>query len=479
MRHPLVLALAVLLLAAGVGPYALFAAHVLDRGDNVIHEKWSSDTARTPLVLAGAGIAAFAASGIAGLAALQGRRGQPFGGLGIPLAVSCAVGLLAFEAGPGVFWAGGTVLACFVAAAIAATTFGRETGPPWRAALASWMTVGTLLTLAVMAFGALGVLERQLPWIPWSSALAGIALATVLRGLARHVARSGQDPTAAALPHEQVRTRLDDPGIRLVAARLHPYIEEGRAGAAYDALAAELAERTGGTVPQRAPPTPGPSLPPLPAALAALLRALAFAAPPALLLPGLWALAVPLAALGLLLPATRSALLPRQEPLGAAWWLAGALVAASGAALALWLLTGDATLSSAGLALALPYAGLALWARTRAPPEELAFLRARKARAMAERRTVQITQGALVAGAFLALPAVLAGLPSIIGVELPQAPLQFVAAGALGGALWALAAVVAGAAAQRSLASLEEAHARQEAGRRAAHRTFLEALEAT
>ncbi|MEA3204012.1 MAG: hypothetical protein QOI63_1692, partial [Thermoplasmata archaeon] len=237
----------------------------------------------------------------------------------------------------------------------------------------------------------------------------------------------------------------------------------------YDALVAELAERTGGIVPTRPVSTPGPRIPALAAGLAASLRAAAFAAPLALLLPGLWAVAVPLAVFGLLLPATRSGLLPRQEPLPATWWLSSALVAGAGAGL----------LHPVGAALALPGLGLALWARTRRLPEEIAFLRARKARALVERRTVQATQGALVAGAFLGLPLALAGLPALIGVELPQAPLPFVAAGALGGTLWSLGALVAGGAAQRSLAALDGAHAQQEAGRRAFHRTFLESLEAT
>ncbi|MEA3203250.1 MAG: hypothetical protein QOI63_925, partial [Thermoplasmata archaeon] len=166
MRHPVLLGLAVLLLAVGIGAYAAFAGHVLDRGDAVIREKWSSDTARTPLVLAGLGIAACAASGVVGQAALRGVRWQPFAGLGIPLAVAGGVGLLAFEAGPGVFYAGGAVLACFLASATVAAILGREQGAPWRVALASWLAVGTLLTLAVMAFGALGVLEKQLPRVP-------------------------------------------------------------------------------------------------------------------------------------------------------------------------------------------------------------------------------------------------------------------------------------------------------------------------
>jgi hypothetical protein len=469
MRHPLLLALAVLLLAAGTGPYAIFAGHVLDRGDAVIREAWDSESARLPLILAGAGIAAFAASGILGLAALRGARAQPLAGLGIPLAAACAVGLLAFEAGPGVFYAGGAVLACFVLSATAATALGREQGLGWRVALRSWLAAGTLLTLLVMAFGALGVLEKQLPRVPWSAVLAGIALATLMRALARHVTRTGQDPAAAALRHEQVRTGLDDGSIRAVAARLHPFIEEGRGGAGYDALAAELAARTGGSVPARPASRPGPRMAPPLAGLAAALRAAAFALPPALLLSGVWAIAVPLAVFGLLLPATRATLLPRREALPAAWWLASALLAGGGAAL----------LHPLGGLLALPYLGLALWARTRRLPEEAAALRAGKARAIAGRRTVQAVQGALVAGAFLALPLALAGLPALIGVALPQAPLPFVLAGALGGALWALGAVAAGTAAQRSLAALDGAHAQQEAARRAFHRAFLENLEAS
>ncbi|MFO1535726.1 MAG: hypothetical protein ABR586_08685 [Thermoplasmatota archaeon] len=480
MRHPVVLGLASLLLAAGLAPYALFASHVLERGDNVIHEKWSSDTARTPLVLAAVGIAAFAASGAVGMAATRGSRWQPLAGLGLPLAAACAVGLLAFEAGPAVFAAGGTVLACFVAAALAATLFGREQGPPWRVAVLSWTTIGTLLTLAVMAFGALGVLEKQLPRIPWSSVLAAIALAALMRAMARHVARAGQDPTPAALPHQQVRVRLDDEGIRSVAERLHPYIEEGRNGADYDHLTAELARRTGGAATDRLKPPFTPSLPPAPMALAASLRAAAFAAPVALLLPDPpWALAVPLTLFGLLLPATRSTLLPRGEPLPAAWWAASGALAGAGGALLVWLIVGSPVLATAGLATALPYLGIALWARRRTLPEEIAFLRRAKAHAIAGRRTVQAVQGGLVAGAFLSLPALLAGLPLLIGVELPQPPLQFILAGALGGVAWALAALVAGTAARGALGTLDGAHERQEQARREHHRTFLESLEAT
>ncbi|HUR64456.1 MAG TPA: hypothetical protein VM241_08260 [Candidatus Thermoplasmatota archaeon] len=477
--RPILLGLAALLLAAGAGPYALFASHVLERGDNVIREPWGSAAARLPLTLAAVGIAAFAASGVTGLAALKGSRWQPFAGLGIPLAASCAVGLLAFVAGPGVFSAGGAVFACFAATAVAAASLGREQGAPWRVALLSWMTIGTLLTLGVMAVGALGVLEKQLPRVPWSAVLAGIALAALMRAMARHVGRVGQDPTPAALRHVQVRRGLETEEIRGVADRLHPFIEEGRGGADYDALAEEVALRAGGVVPRRPVAQAGPGLPSAAAGLAAVLRAAAFAAPFAFLLPGPWALAVPAILLGLLLPATRSTLLPRREPLPASWWLAGALVAGAGASFAAWLAVKDLALASAGFAFAAPYLGLALWARRRPMPEEIALLRARKAHSLVARRTVQAVQGSLVAGAFLALPAAIAGVPLLIGVGPPQAPLPFIMAGALGGLCWALAALVAGGAAQRSLAALDGAHAQQEAGRRAAHRAFLESLEAT
>ncbi|HEX2066819.1 MAG TPA: hypothetical protein VHI93_08410, partial [Candidatus Thermoplasmatota archaeon] len=128
------LALAALLLVAGAAAYAAFVLHVLDRGDRVVHEAWRSSSARTPLLLAAAGITACAAAGAVGRAALRGSRWRPVGAMGIPAAIAGALGLLAFAAGPGAFAAALSVLACFAAAALGAALLGGP-GPLWRAAL--------------------------------------------------------------------------------------------------------------------------------------------------------------------------------------------------------------------------------------------------------------------------------------------------------------------------------------------------------
>lgn len=478
MRRAIALGLAAVLMAVAVGCYGQFVTHVQARGANVIHEKWSSSTARMPLVLAGAGIAAAAGSGITGLLASRGKRWAPLMGLGVPLATCGAIGLLAFEAGPATFNVALSVAGCFLVTAAAATAFGDPAGAAWRAVLASWMTLGTLLSLGLMSFGALGVLETKLVRIPWSAVMAAIALAALMRGLARHVRLNGQDPSGSVLPHQQVRTGLDTAPIREVAQRLHPYIEEGRSGAAYDGLAADLADRLGVEAPERETPLPGPTLPALPAALAALLRAAAFAAPLAFLLPGQWAAAIPLLLTGLLLPASSAALVAKREPLRAPWWLASALLVGCGGAWALLLFTHQPRQAAAGAALALPYLLMALRARRLAPPEEVAFLRATHARALLQRRAVQTAQGVLVAAGFAALPPTLFGLPFLIGVELPQVPLPIVAAGVLGGLCWAMGAVVAGRTVKRAANTLDAAHAALEQGRRTAHARFLERLEA-
>ncbi|HUR60790.1 MAG TPA: hypothetical protein VM286_00290 [Candidatus Thermoplasmatota archaeon] len=477
MKRAAALVLMAVMMAVAVGCYGQFVAHVLARGASVIHEKWSSQPARLPLLFAGGGLAASAASGIVGLLAGRGRRWAPLAGLGIPFASAGAIGLLAFEAGPGVFGAAAWVAGCFVAAAAAAVAFGDACGAAWRAGLAAWMTVGTLLSLALMAFGALGVLETKLVRIPWSAILAAIALAALMRGMSRHVAATGQDPTGTARPHQQVRNGLDTEPIREVAGRLHPFIEEGRGGEEYDRLMADLAARVGAEAPGRFPALEGPRLPAAPAALAALLRAAAFAAPLAFLVPGLWAVAVPLLLAGLLLPASAAALVARREPLRAPWWLGAAALAGAGGALAAFLAVGGRW-AAAGAAVGIPYALLALRARGRTRPEDIAFLRATQARALLDRRAVQTAQGVLVAASFAVLPPVLLGLPYLIGVDLPMVPLPIVAGGVLGGLCWALGAVVAGRTVKRSINALDAAHATMEKGRRAAHSRFLEQLEA-
>ena len=476
------LALAVGLLVTGGGLYAVFVEHVLDRGEGIVKESVKSQTARQPLLMGCAGIAALAVSGIVAVASPLGRRRLgPLAALGLPLSAGAVTGLGAFSLGRSAL-----MLALVVAApslltcAIACLTPPRPRPGIGRFLLRSWMATGFLVGLGLAAVGGLTLAEKALPRVPWSSLLAALAAMTLLQLAARYVGQHGAVPTGLATDHQQERTVQDTPAIRRVGERLHPFIEEGRGAQDYAQLTAQLATAT--QQPAGAVPAPPPGAPALPAAVAwgcALLRVGAFVAPAAILLPGL-AAPVALVGVGLLLPFTRAAMAPRGEPLPRAAWALGALLMAGGGWFAGQAVGPGTLLGPLGTVLGAPFAVLLLASlRRRRLPGHLAHLRLRHAQALHQRWGRNAAGGAALAVSALLLPAGMWGVSALLGIGLPGVSWRPLGAVAGGGALGAAAAALAGPAAARHRAGLDAQHARLVQERGLAHRTFLERLELT
>lgn len=476
------LAVAVGLLVAGAGLYAVFVDHVLDRGAAIVKESVKSKAAREPLIMACAGIALLAVSGIVALASpLHRRRLGPLAGLGLPLSAGAIAGLGAFSLGRSAL-----LLACVVAAPSLVTCIMACLTPPrphpglGRFLLRSWMATGFLTGLGLAAVGGLTLAEKALPRVPWSSLLAALAAVTLLQLAARYVGQHGGIPTAFATDHQQERTVQDTPAIRRVGERLHPFIEEGRGADSYAQLAAQLATAT--QQPAAAAPAPPPGTPALPATAAwsaAVLRAGAFAAPAAILLSGL-AAPVAMVAMGLLLPFTRAALAPRGEPVPRIAWGLGTLLMAGGGWLAGQTVGPGTLLAPLGTLLGAPYA-IALLAsmRRRRLPGHLAHLRLQHARALHERWGRNAAGGVALAVSALLLPAGMWSVSAVLGIGLPGVSWRPLWAVAAGGLLWATAAALSGPAASRHRAGLDAQYARIVQERVLAHRTFLERLEMT
>lgn len=476
------LAVAAALLVAGGVAYSVFVEHVLDRGEGIVKESVKTKSARQPLTMAGVGVALLAASGCVGLAPpLRRRQLGPLAALGLPLAGAAVIGVGAFALGRAAL-----LLAAATAAPALATCLVACLTPPRpqlglvRFLLRSWMATGLLVGLGLLAYGGLSLAQNAMPRVPWSSLLAAVAVATVVQVAARYVGQHGATPSLERLDHQQVRVAQDTPAIRLVADRLHPFVEEGRAPDAYATLGAHLAAATG--QPADAAPLPTPGAPAVPAAmawLACVARAAAVAAPAALLFPGFW-LAVALGVTGAVLPFTRAALAPRKEPASrVAWALATALLAAAG------ILAGRAfapgtLLAWSGAALALPGLAVTLVTlrRRRAVPD-LAHRRERHAQSLQDRWLRNaLLGGGLAVGAVL-VPAAASGVALLLGLVQPPVAWPPLLALALGGTLWAASAALAGPAVQRHRRRLAQQQAEATAQRRQAHRTFLERLEMT
>lgn len=472
-----------LLLAAGAALYAGFVREILDRGQHIVDISIRSKEARGPMQLAGSGILCLAASGLVSFTpALRGRRLAPLLGLGLAVVPAALVGATAFSLGRTSF-----ALALVVAAPSVATMVVACLVPPrprpglGRFLLRSWMATGFLIGITGLALFGLELAEKARPRVPWASVLAAMALGALVQLAARYVAMHGSEPDAIAKDHQQKREVHETDVIRQVAARLHPFVEEGRDGAEYALLAKEL----GGAARQPVPAAPDlpagePSLPRVQAGLVACLRAAAVAAPLVLLVPVLgWPAAI--VTFGIALPFTRMALDPRKEPSPRLWWLAGAVAMAAGGAWAgshlrapgfdrlTWPLAGT---------LAVPYAILFLGTlRPRPAPGHLAFLRLEHARKLGQAWRKHVTRGLGVAAGALALPMVLWAASLIIGIHIRPVAWPVLFAIATAGALWALAGLLSGPAAARHRSGLASQHAARVQARAAAHRAFLDRLE--
>ncbi len=476
-----------LLLAAGGGLYAGFVKHVLDRGDHIVDVSVKSKAARPPLQLGASALVCFAGSGIASFAKpVRGRRLAPLLGIGLPLVPAGLVGLTAFSLGRTSLTLALVVLAPSVLTMAVACAVPPKPYPGLgRFLLRSWMATGFLVGLVLLALSGLELAETARPRVPWASVFAALAIGTLVQLAARYVGMHGSRPSPVAVDHEQKREAHETDAIRAVAARLHPFVEEGRDAVAYDALASELAT-VGKLQAPAAPELPtGPhALPPAAAGCAAVLRAAAVACPVAVLVPVFgWPAAV--VAFGLVLPFTRMALEPRKDRLPRGWWLAGAALMALGGAWAGSFLQAPAlglarlTLPAAGV-LALPHLVLFLASLRRTPlPGHIAYLRLEHARRLARTWPKQLVGGLAVAGAALGLPLVLWAASQMTGLRIPSVQWPILLAFAAGGALWAVASALCGPAAVRHRARLGAEHDARVAARAAAHRAFLTRLEMT
>jgi hypothetical protein len=480
--HPAVVWVACAVLAvAGLASYAVFVQHVLARGDAIVDEPIQAPEAATPLASAAAGIVLLAASGIVGLgsATLRSLRLRPLAGLGLPWAGCALLAILAFVAGSTVLTVCGTIALLFLGTAALACLAPPGLGGPAGFLFASWIGVGTLVGLGLVAAVGLAVLDEARPTVPWSFLLAAAALGALVGMVARHAHRGTE--LLAYAPHEQARRPHTTEAIQLAAARLHGYVEEGRDGAGYTELAASLATASASAaLPEvQAPPPPPSTLPGWRATLVALLRGLAFAAPVALLVQGVLGLGAALAVLGALLPFLRDALSPRKEPTGPVRWLLGGLLLGAGGWLATQeLLADDPLLAHAGAAAALPWLALGAFAFRRRRPEGLAHLRVAHAERLAAKARRQAVTSAGLLVASLGLPSLLWLVAQLVGLEVPAIPLPVLAAGALSGLLALLAALLVGGT-KGHRDALRAALDEQAAGRRAAHSRFLDQLELT
>ncbi|MEK6975774.1 MAG: hypothetical protein AABY18_05480 [Candidatus Thermoplasmatota archaeon] len=473
------------LLAAGAALYAGFVKDVLDRGKDIVDISLKSKAARGPLQLAGAGILCMAASGLVSFARpLRGRRLSPLLGLGLALVPAALVGVTAFSLGRTSF-----MLALIVAApsvltlAIACLTPPRPRPGLGRFLLRSWMATGFLIGLTALALFGLELAEKARPRVPWASVFAALALGTLVQLAARFVAMHGSELDPVAKDHKQVRTVHETEAIRDVAARLHPFIEEGRDGDDYVRLAEDLGKVTRQPVPAVPDLASGPpTLPVAQAGAVAVLRATAASAPLVVVVPVLgWPAAV--VAFGLALPFARMSLNPRKEPSPRLWWLAGAAVMAGGGAWAGSFLRApgfERLTLPFGAALALPYLILFLLTlRKRTVPGHLAFLRLEHAKALGERWRRNVGRGLGVAAGSLGLPPALWLVSRMVGIRIHAVAWPVLIAIAAGGLLWALAGLLSGPAAARHRSRLGAQQAARVQARAAAHRTFLDRLEMT
>ncbi len=484
-RGPAAALAAVILLAlVGAGLSWLFVEHVLARGDKIVDEPIQSPAAATPLWAAGGGVACLAVSGTIGLWApsLRGRRWAPLVALGAPWAFAAGLGVLAFTVGPPAFAVSIAFAVPTLVAALLAVVLPPPRDPGFgRFLLSSWMALGTLAGLVVVAWATLGALEEQKPSVPWSSVLAGLGLATLLQTTARYAARHGGELRTAPRLHQQVRTVHETPTAQAVAARLHAYVEEGVGSKPYHQLTAELAQAAG-SVQTTVGPAPGEAgrqpLPAWAAGSAALLRALAFALPFPALLPDAWGLGLGLLAAGLLLPLQGAALAPRKEPLRPIPWTLGGLLAAGGGyLLGPLLLDGAPSAQWMGSGIGLPLLFVAAIALRRRAPEGLATMRLAHAEQLAGRSRTQVARGAIVALLALGLPVLLGSVAFLLGIEVQDVPVQVPLAGFAAGALWSLAGLVTGPAAGPHREAMRAAQAARVEERRAAHRSIVESLE--
>ena len=475
---PTLLVMAILL-AAGLGCYGVFVQHILDRGDTIVDEPVESPEASGPLMAAGAGILLLIASGIAGLSpVVRGHRLAPLAGFGLPLAVAGLVGGSAFGIGKSAFTLILILLVpSLLTAGIACLV---PPGPPslTRFLLRSWMATGFLLGLALMAFGGLSLLEDVLPHLPFASVVAALAIGTLIQLAARYVARHGRDVEGLALKHQQVRHVHETVGIRAVADRLHPFIEEGRDGPDYELLTQQLGKAGG--QPAIAAPVPAPGRPTLPHRLSisvAILRSVAIGLP-LLVLRGELGVGAALVVAGLALPFARAILSPPEEPSRRLAWLGGSLLMAAGGVFLLFafgLPTANAVL---GAALGLPYLIILITTlRHRPVPAHLAFLRVAHARKLASRHRREAARGLVLAGGMVIATPTLWVLSFLIGIALPTLPPLALALGALSGLLWAGAAWLIGPGAELHRRGLAVEQASQAQARRTAHSLFLERLE--
>lgn len=480
-RAVLAAALALGLLGAGLALYWGFADHVLDRGKSIVNESFKSRGARQYLLMAGAGLLCLLASALVATApSLRSKRFAPLVGLGAPLCGAALVGVSAFSLGPAALVLAGALAApSVVTAALACLAKPTEEMGLGRFLVRSWRSTGFLLGLGVLAVAGVNIAERAVPRVPWGSVLAALAIGAVLQMGAMYVTTHGAAPRAMARDHEQVRHVHDTAAMRAVAERLHPYVDEGRAAAAYDTLADDLARAAGGTAtPAPAVPAGPPAVPPGLAGTAATLRAAALALPLLVVVPQVGP-AVALTAFGLLLPFVRRLYAPREEPLAAAWWAAGGLLAATGGVLLVALLLPRVVTPVVGAALAGPYlvATAVAALRRRPAPGHLAHARLRHAQALAAAWWRDALRGGTVAvGAALAAPTVWAA-SLLVGVPLPSIPWPILAVAAAGGVFWAFAAWLAGPAARPHRTALGAEHERQVRARQASHSQFLDRLE--
>lgn len=478
-------ALSVILLGAGIALYAGLVKHVLDRGDDIVNESIKSKEARAPLQLAGTGLLCAAASGLLSFSPpVRGRRLAPLLGIGLAALPAGIVGATAFSLGRTSFALAGAVAApSLVTLLIACAVPPRPRPGLWRFIARSWMATGFLFGLVLLAIFGLELAETARPRVPWASVFAALALGTLVQLAARYVGMHGAHLQAVAQDHRQERGAHETDAIRAVAARLHPFIEEGRAPEAYDALARDLGAAAGqASVPTPLLPPGRAALPTLAAGGAAVLRAAAWALPVLPLVPRLGA-PVALAVFALVLPWTRRTLAPPGDRLPRTWWLAGALGMGASGAWVGWHLTapGFARLTwPFAAALALPYLVL-LGASLRVvpAPSDIAHRRLAHANRLAQAWRRSALRGLAVAVAAVLLPALTWLASRMTGIAITAPPWSVLVALAAAGVLWALAAFVAGPVARRHRQQLSSLHQAQVQARAAAHRMFLDRLEMT
>ena len=475
--------LAGIMALVGVGLYSVFVVHVFQRGDAAVGESLGEPESPFVVQCGETGVVLLLLSGLFALAlpSVRQARWGPVAGLGLPLSVAAASGVLAFNLGPPAFLVSAMLGVPYLVTAVAASLVPPDGNRPGllRFALARWMTVGTFLAIGLVAIGVLGLLERGMPQVPWASLLAASAIGTVLQVSARHLARHGGRPEAVAQAHRQVRRATSTADIDDVAARLHPFIEEGRDAAAYTALAGRLATANRAAAPEAATDAhPGAPFPFALGALAAILGTAAAAVPAWLVIPPPVQTGATLVVAGLALPWARGRLAPRQEPLAAGWWLVAASLLAAGGFLLTPVLVDDAH-APWGTLLGAPDLVLAVAVLVRRRPEGLAFLRSQHADRMGRRSRRALLRALAIAAVSILLPPFLLAAGFLLGLDAPDIPLPFVAAGVAAGVLGGLAILVAGpgANAYRTTARLRLDAAREERLER--HRLILQTLETT